>query len=235
MSFFNLWKSGKYCQAVEHIKYNRCEFSIDEWLSCKQGRGVQLASSGSFSYNRFYYFGPMEGVLAVERLLKGFPLTMLQMYDGPNEFQTIKNLKYDSLFAFNVDNPDFSLLWKKKPVNLCAAPNVWLFLSKDKYFFSELDVRSISTTGWDMFFDSSLFPVLVNDNMLNLKTGDGFFDCGYNTHCLPFKLNIGGKVANLMNLADKILYENDDLIEFEYKRLSVWNEVTCLYFERLSH
>lgn len=197
---------------------------------------VQLSSSGSFSADRFYYFGPIDGVLAVEKLLKGSPTVMVQMHSGTNGFYPIKNRKYTSLFAFDPKNNDFSKLWEHKG-GLCAAPNVWLFLSKNKQFLKELgnsEITSISSTGWESFFDKSVYPVYVNNNMLNLKTGDGFYTCSFgNIHCLPFKLKIQGKVANLMNLGDKSLHSDDDDIAWEYRecpcgvRLPICTEKIC--------
>ncbi len=191
---------------------------IKAWSELKMGETVQLSSSGSSSSNRFYNFGPIDGVLEVEKVLKNSPLIMLQMHKGDNGFYTIKNRKYSALFAFNPLNYDFSKLWEKEGY-LCAAPNVWLFLSKCKKFLSGVSrFKSLSTTGWEPFFDSSLFPVHVNDNMLNLKTGDAFYTCPFNSvHCFPFKLKIGDKVANLMNLGDKTLHVDDDEIIWEYR------------------
>jgi len=233
LKFLNLWRLGQYQKAVEELAFGPIQSLdpdktiIELWKKLHFGSTVQLSSSGSSSNSRFYYFGPIEGIIQVENHLKKLPLVMIQMHAGPNDFYPIKNKIYSSLFAFDPSNPDFSKLWKwgeKNKGGLCASPNVWLFLSKQKDFISGIrssEIRRISTTSWEPFFDQNLFPVHVNDNMLNVKTGDGFYTCEHKSvHCLPLKLKIGDKAANLLNMGDKNLYNDDDEITWEYKSCS---------------
>ncbi len=220
LQFLSLWRSGRYIEAVKNLTHSCAdpdESVLEYWKKEYFAPTVQLGSTGSSSGLKLYNFGPIEGILAVENLLKKLPLIMLQMHSGASGFYPIRNKKYSYLFVFDHNNPDFSKLWQKKGFGLCAAPNIWLFLSKQKNFLSEVSNR-ISTTGWEPFFDKSLFPVIVNDNMLNLKTGDSFYTCDHGSvHCLPFKLKIGDKVVNLLN-SDKTLHDDDDIITWEYRK-----------------
>jgi hypothetical protein len=187
-----------------------------------------IRSNGSFlGGGHLYRFGPMSALVAIEKILKyGNHYTILISGDtrGVNQFTESKIPQiYNENLEFDYRKPNWKLLTDKiklyPKVVIRATPNIFLFLTSDSAFIEAIDtvknhIHSLCTTDWEPFFRKPK-NILVNDNMINWKTGVNFYTCenGFK-HTLPIFILDNLYAMNILNMANKRKYVNDDIFTF---------------------
>lgn len=204
---------------------------VKRWdISCKFDESVKIRSNGStLSTNPVdYRFGPLPVLVEIERILKyrqHHTIFLLGNIDGRNELVKSDKGSYEKLMHFDYNSPDWTPLTtsiRGRQANvLRSQPHTLLYLTSEESFLSAIDpykkhIHSICTTDWEPFFRQKHLDILVNNNTINWKTGVNFYTCEKgHRHFLPIFALHKEYGINLLNMANKRLYVNDDLFTYD--------------------
>jgi hypothetical protein len=183
---------------------------------------VMLQSNGSTLDYQNYKFGPLASLVEIERILKYRyykTFFLIGNNEGYNAISQSKNPMYDYYYHFDYQKPIHNLLWQHihEKVVLSAQPHTWLTLTSDEEFLQGLNKEYIlNTTDWEPFFRKKhLKDYVINDNMINCKTGINFYTCLSNKkHFLPIFILYKNYGINILNMANKRKYDNDDIFTY---------------------
>lgn len=207
-----------------------------------------LRSNGSSDLLEEYKFGPMSVLTSIERILKYrqyHTILLVGNLQGRNELIKSQKSMQEQVMYFDYRNPDWkplitAILGRRKSV-IKGQPNTFLYLTSDDAFLSILErcnrqIHSICTTDWEPFFRKKKLQVLVNDNMINWKTGINFYTCenGYR-HFLPIFFLSDKFAINMLNNANKRLYVNDDIFTYDSTPIACGCGKTRLNFDIAFH
>lgn len=191
-----------------------------------------LMSNGSTGGERAYKYGPLFKVARghIEPYIRfprhpwhkrvvirsRFPKNELPPFDGQHMYVDMSTSKVDGIIN-HVDN-----LLKLGPVVVYTFPRIvnWLASSEQfVQFCADCDgMVSITSSDSDAFYDDRPFRaagIIVNDQMINWKSGLNFFTCDHGSRHSIRNLwaSKGGRYFNLMNLSCSGI-EIDDVITF---------------------
>jgi hypothetical protein len=224
--FFKHWSTRQFGRAIRSLysqdfrPYKNADSIKDQWLKAVDPVNTgRITSSGSSGDRTIYEFGPIFGLMEIENLIKRTTRPTIRLMGGYCNTKVLERGAFCTEgYQFDYDDPQFSCIYDFSG-NLFCTPNLLLFLSKCDEFIDLLaagNIESIISTDWEPFFDEDAFwpYTVVNDNMCSWKNGHFFMTCAQRKrHGLPFSINDGNKSANLLNMADKTFYDNDDIIE----------------------
>lgn len=219
-------------------------------ISCKFKESLKLKSNGSTlsTGSVDYRFGPLPILLEIERILKYrqyHTIFFLGNTNGRNELVKSNKDSYDKLMHFDYNSPDWKILTtsiRGRQANvLKAQPHTLLYLTSDENFLNAIGpykkhIHSICTTDWEPFFRQKHLDILINNNMINWKTGVNFYTCEKgHLHFLPIFILHKEYGINLLNMANKRLYINDDIFSYDPNPIICECEKTKLNSKFITH
>jgi hypothetical protein len=167
-----------------------------------------------------YEFGPLLGwwIDHLEKALEGSPRqTQLSVNLSPFQERLQDNYIVLNPFWAGWDERLIDYCRETKRRSLLCSAHVLLPLARSHIFLdfcAQGGVDTIIATGEPACFDVAAFRqrgVVVNDKMLNWRTGANFFTCPYQRqHCVPLWGYYRGLIYNLINLAVVPGVINDD-------------------------
>ncbi len=198
----------------------------------------KLMSSGSTKQRKPYTFGPLESLIATERIIKkpdNHHTLYISLKQGkPVNLTHNAGCVHDIVFNLAVnkmeDNSKILMQiiqdYAKKtngPIALMSRPNTFLYLFSSPLFSAFLIknkelISSIISSDWDAFFKQKHLKqegIHINDNMISWQTGLNFYTCKQGEkHFLPIFHTEGGKTCNLLNLTTNKSVNDDDKFYF---------------------
>lgn len=203
---------------------------------------VMLQSNGSTLDYQNYKFGPLNILTQIEHILKYRnykTFFLIGNTEGHNAIIQSKKPMYDFYYHFDYKNPIHNLLWQNihEKTVLSAQPHTWLALTSDDTFLQGLNKEIIlNTTDWEPFFRKKHLLNVINDNMINCKTGINFYTCLSNKkHFLPIFFLYQDFGINMLNMANKRKYVNDDIFTFNSTAILCECGKTRLSFDIQTH
>lgn len=181
---------------------NDTTYTTENYLRCYKNQSIPRI----ILYDTFPFYMPQERFFIEERSGVDYVIRCdLNSHRAEDFLLTfLKNLNYSKQYNF------YNTLGRwQRIVNL---PRIVEFLNEHPNFL-------LTNADSEAFFKRSIFNRVVNDQMIDWKSGLNFYTCPEGTiHFIPLFVITEHRSYNLLNLADKQGWENSDLFEVSAER-----------------